>query len=99
MSDMDDWADAMAEQADAEAAEAEKAELEQLDESAIGGDGESSGNEKLDAILDIPVTISMEVGISVEESVAADSPPSFPQPSSNMPAEATDKIFTILRSI
>ncbi|MCG7530084.1 flagellar motor switch protein FliN [Psychrobium sp. MM17-31] len=64
MSDMDDWADAMAEQADAEAAEAEKAELEQLDESAIGGDGESSGNEKLDAILDIPVTISMEVGRS-----------------------------------
>lgn len=64
MSDMDDWADAMAEQADAEAAEAEKAELEQLDESAIGGDGESSGDEKLDAILDIPVTISMEVGRS-----------------------------------
>lgn len=64
MSDMDDWADAMAEQADAEAAEAEKVELEQLDESAIGGEGESSGDEKLDAILDIPVTISMEVGRS-----------------------------------
>ena len=38
-------------------------------------------------------TISMEVGISVEESVAADSPPSFPQPSSNMSAVATDKIL------
>ena len=35
----------------------------------------------------------MEVGISVEESVAADSPPSFPQPSSNMQAVATDKIL------
>ena len=44
-------------------------------------------------------TISMEVGISVEESVAADCPPSFPQPSSNMPAVATDKIFRILRGI
>ncbi|WP_435274269.1 flagellar motor switch protein FliN [Psychrobium sp. nBUS_13] len=64
MSDMDDWADAMAEQADAEAEEAQKAELDQLDESAIGGDGASSGDEKLDAILDIPVTISMEVGRS-----------------------------------
>jgi flagellar motor switch protein FliN/FliY len=63
MSDMDDWADAMAEQADSEAEDAQKAELEQL------GDGESeslvsSGDEKLDAILDIPVTISMEVGRS-----------------------------------
>ncbi|OIQ47996.1 MAG: flagellar motor switch protein FliN [Gammaproteobacteria bacterium MedPE] len=64
MSDMDDWADAMAEQADAEAEEAQKAELDQLDESAIGGDGEISGDAKLDAILDIPVTISMEVGRS-----------------------------------
>lgn len=63
MSDMDDWADAMAEQADSEAEDAQKAELEQL------GEGEnaepiSSGDEKLDAILDIPVTISMEVGRS-----------------------------------
>jgi flagellar motor switch protein FliN/FliY len=63
MSDMDDWADAMAEQADSEAEDAQKAELEQL------GDGEdtipmSSENGKLDAILDIPVTISMEVGRS-----------------------------------
>ena len=41
----------------------------------------------------------MEVGTSVEESVAADSPPSFPQPSSNMQAVAADKIFTILRGI
>jgi len=63
MGDMDDWADAMAEQADSEAQDAEKVELEQLSE---GGDGEpiSSGDEKLDAILDIPVTISMEVGRS-----------------------------------
>jgi len=63
MSDMDDWADAMAEQADSEAEDAQKAELEQL---GNGDDAEpvSSGDDKLDAILDIPVTISMEVGRS-----------------------------------
>jgi len=63
MSDMDDWADAMAEQADSEAEDAQKAELEQLGD---GADAEpvSSGDDKLDAILDIPVTISMEVGRS-----------------------------------
>ncbi|AWB67377.1 flagellar motor switch protein FliN [Saccharobesus litoralis] len=60
---MDDWAAAMAEQAEAEAAdeqaEAQPAELEELTESAA-----ISGDEKrrLDTILDIPVTISMEVG-------------------------------------
>jgi len=60
---MDDWADAMAEQADSEAEDAQKAELEQLGD---GADAEpvSSGDDKLDAILDIPVTISMEVGRS-----------------------------------
>jgi len=60
---MDDWADAMAEQADSEAEDAQKAELEQL---GNGDDAEpvSSGDDKLDAILDIPVTISMEVGRS-----------------------------------
>lgn len=49
----DEWAAAIAEQQKAEAAP-----LEELhDESAKG-----AGTEKLDVILDIPVTLSMEVG-------------------------------------
>jgi len=78
MGDMSDWADAMAEQADSEeaeaeaasaAAEAEKAELEQLDADAVNAglsdeDLIAAGGEKIDAILDIPVSISMEVGRS-----------------------------------
>jgi len=60
MSDMDDWADALAEQEESEA-QASKVELENLEDDSTGGLA-SSGDEKLDAILDIPVTISMEVG-------------------------------------
>lgn len=70
---LDDWAAAMAEQADEEAKGdeenpedafgkgAEVAELEEFDE-----DREITPKEKrkLDTILDIPVTISMEVGRS-----------------------------------
>jgi flagellar motor switch protein FliN/FliY len=69
---LDDWAAAMAEQADEEAKDeagsddefgvgAEVAELEEFDE-----DREITPKEKrkLDTILDIPVTISMEVGRS-----------------------------------
>jgi flagellar motor switch protein FliN/FliY len=68
---LDDWAAAMAEQADEEskagdaddpsAMGAEIAELEEFDE-----DHEITPTEKrkLDTILDIPVTISMEVGRS-----------------------------------
>ncbi|MGS2720435.1 flagellar motor switch protein FliN [Paraglaciecola aestuariivivens] len=63
---MDDWAEAMAEQAEEEAnadkaAGPEVAELEEFD-----GDQEIGPKEKrkLDTILDIPVTISMEVGRS-----------------------------------
>ncbi|AOW76539.1 flagellar motor switch protein FliN [Colwellia sp. PAMC 20917] len=64
MSDKDDdlgmWDEAMDEQAEA-AAKAETVELEELEEDApITGDEK----RKLDAILDIPVTISMEVGRS-----------------------------------
>ena len=65
MSDNEDdlgmWDEAMNEQAEAEA-EAEKVELEDLEEE----DATITGEEKrrLDAILDIPVTISMEVGRS-----------------------------------
>jgi flagellar motor switch protein FliN/FliY len=69
---LDDWAAAMAEQADEEASaegesgdefglDAEVAELEEFDE-----DREITPKEKrkLDTILDIPVTIAMEVGRS-----------------------------------
>jgi len=60
--DLSMWDEAMDEQADAEAAEAETVELDELQEE----DAPISGEEqrKLDAILDIPVTISMEVGRS-----------------------------------
>lgn len=62
---LDDWEAAMAEQAEAEAAEeasetddAQPAEFDELTETqADEGDA-----RKLDTILDIPVTISMEVG-------------------------------------
>jgi len=58
---MDEWAAALAEAEDG--AEAEVAELEELS----GSDATDLSNEekrKLDTILDIPVTISMEVGRS-----------------------------------
>lgn len=60
---MDDWAAAMAEQADAEAEQShvEVAELDELQEEAPISAEEK---RKLDTILDIPVTISMEVGRS-----------------------------------
>ncbi|NKF50144.1 flagellar motor switch protein FliN [Shewanella sp. WXL01] len=58
----DDWAAAMAEQALEEAAQAEQVQLDELvDESKPLSKEEA---EKLDSILDIPVTISMEVGRS-----------------------------------
>ena len=60
MSDMDDWADALAEQ---EEAEASQVELENLEDDSSGGLA-STGDASLDGILDIPVTISMEVGRS-----------------------------------
>ena len=60
--DTDDWAAAMAEQAIEEAKEAENVALDELvDESTPISKGEA---EKLDGIMDIPVTISMEVGRS-----------------------------------
>ncbi|WP_153913903.1 flagellar motor switch protein FliN [Shewanella sp. TC10] len=60
--DTDDWAAAMAEQALEEANVAEQVELDELvDESAPISKEEA---DKLDSIMDIPVTISMEVGRS-----------------------------------
>ena len=58
MSTEDDWASAMAEQAIEETTAAELVELSD-DSGSVGSD-----KENLDAILDIPVTISMEVGRS-----------------------------------
>ncbi len=56
----DDWAAALAEQDDAEqAVEAEPAEL---DEFSGGIAGSEMHDENLNVILDIPVTISMEIG-------------------------------------
>ena len=57
---LDMWAEALDEQADAKAA-AETVELEELQEDAPIS---SEEKRKLDTILDIPVTISMEVGRS-----------------------------------
>jgi len=59
--DLGMWDEAMEEQAEAEASDAQPVELDELEEEApITGEEK----RKLDAILDIPVTISMEVGRS-----------------------------------
>jgi flagellar motor switch protein FliN/FliY len=59
----DDWAAAMAEQADADSdtavAEAPAAEFDDLEDTSGGPAGDDAN---LDVILDIPVTISMEIG-------------------------------------
>lgn len=64
----DDWAAAMAEQGDAESkpgaagsdkAEYEKAEFDELGTQAVTP---KSGEANLDVILDIPVSLSMEIG-------------------------------------
>ncbi|NOZ52289.1 MAG: flagellar motor switch protein FliN [Gammaproteobacteria bacterium] len=56
-----DWGDALAEQAASEAADTtlEKPELDNLEE---GSGGDSIEDACLDVILDIPVSISLEVG-------------------------------------
>ncbi len=62
---MDDWAAAMAEQADAEAAESgDGVQVAELDELTDDAPITQEEKKKLDTILDIPVTISMEVGRS-----------------------------------
>ncbi|TQV86703.1 flagellar motor switch protein FliN [Aliikangiella coralliicola] len=57
--DTDDWADAMNEQAAAEA-QAQAASMESLKEEGEGL--KDVDTDKLDVILDIPVSLSMEVG-------------------------------------
>ncbi|WP_032094409.1 MULTISPECIES: flagellar motor switch protein FliN [unclassified Alteromonas] len=65
---MDDWAAAMAEQADSEAdqedGENEDVQVAELDELTDDAPITQEEKKKLDTILDIPVTISMEVGRS-----------------------------------
>lgn len=68
---LDDWAAAMAEQADSEEAEGGEGEaagddvhVAELDELSEDAPITHAEKKKLDTILDIPVTISMEVGRS-----------------------------------
>ncbi len=55
----DEWAAALEDQADGEAAAKGMTETAQFDELQDEG---ASGSVNLDAILDVPVTISMEIG-------------------------------------
>jgi flagellar motor switch protein FliN/FliY len=63
---MDDWAAAMAEQAESEEGEGENEDVQvaELDELTDDAPITQEEKKKLDTILDIPVTISMEVGRS-----------------------------------
>ncbi|WP_334048170.1 flagellar motor switch protein FliN [Alteromonas gracilis] len=65
---MDDWAAAMAEQAESEAeqeaSDNEDVQVAELDELTDDAPITQEEKKKLDTILDIPVTISMEVGRS-----------------------------------
>lgn len=56
----DEWAAAMEEQVTEDAAQA--VDLEEFDEAPAAGSGGVEGRPDLDVILDIPVSISMEVG-------------------------------------
>lgn len=60
---MDEWAAALAEAEGEDGGDAEIAELEELSEDSKA-DLTTEEKRKLDTILDIPVTISMEVGRS-----------------------------------
>jgi len=66
---MDDWAAAMAEQAESESGDEfsgmEDVQVADLDEFTDTGSITDEERKKLDTILDIPVTISMEVGRSL----------------------------------
>jgi len=56
----DEWAAAMEEQADIDAAK--PMELDEFDAAGMPDDDDPDGKPDLNVILDIPVTISMEVG-------------------------------------
>ncbi len=55
----DDWAAAMAEQADTEEAAVKAAHFDEFSSTKVR---HGSGDDNLEMILDIPVTISMEIG-------------------------------------
>jgi len=63
---MDEWAAALEEQKQSAAkpapAQPEKVEYGMLQESADGAEGEGGKDVNLEVILDVPVTISMEIG-------------------------------------
>lgn len=61
----DEWAEAMQEQADAESTadeKAEKPEAEPAPTSQLSDDGKVRNDVDMDMVMDIPVTISMEIG-------------------------------------
>ncbi len=59
----DDWAAAMQEQADAEAGEESGADVQQAQmETLIAEETNTEDNVKLEAILDIPVSLSVRIG-------------------------------------
>lgn len=58
----DEWAAAMEEQGEAEQGESAPDEFEQVKATPISASAELGGDVKLDVILDIPVTIAMEIG-------------------------------------
>ena len=61
----DEWAAALEEQGPGDqVAEEGAAQAAEFGELQPGGNGEASGDVKIDAILDVPVTISMEIGRS-----------------------------------
>ena len=55
----DDWAAALAEQAETESGDVQRAEFDSLQDD---GGVTKAGGENLDMVLEIPVTISLEVG-------------------------------------
>lgn len=61
----DDWAEAMQEQADAESSEDknnDQPEAEPAPTSQLSDDGKVRNDVDMDMVMDIPVTISMEIG-------------------------------------
>lgn len=61
----DDWAEAMQEQADAESSEdktGDKPQAEPAPTSQLSDDGKVRNDVDMDMVMDIPVTISMEIG-------------------------------------
>ena len=59
----DDWAEAMQEQAESEAKDADNADIQQAEmENLVAENNGNDENVKLEAILDIPVSLSVRIG-------------------------------------